>query len=880
MHQANDISALAAAERAERIADRDPGQGLLPAERAARQAHRRRDPQAGSIAERAWGHALLHCGEVDDAIRHLRRAVECGLRAGSPALVAQARLKLAFAVLQRGRPLAALTEIDAALTDLRGAAAGRGRAQRAIILHVIGRLDESLAEYEVALPLMRAAEDQLGVQRMLINRALVHSDRHAFTAAEQDLLEAEELARQLGRDLTIGLVANNLGTMESLRGDVPAALAHFDRAEQIIAAHGAQLGTLYQDRSELLLSVGLLAEARTEADRAVRAYQRERRLVKVPEARLLLSRAAFLAGDRELAATQAGWALRSFRRQHRPEWAALARLETLRASSSPARQRISTSAIAAMVDTLTRAGWPAAAMEARLLAAATAGARQPEQGQALLEQAGAAVRGSGPAVLRARAWYARALLRRARQDQNGALLAARAGLDLLSSHSAALGAVDLRVHAALHRRELAEFGLRLSFENDSPADVFEWSERGRAASLLHHSVRPPDDPELARLLSELRAVGRELESLPAGGSSAAVTRRQAGLERQVRDHARRSPGNAGAPALRPVGVGELAAALGEWALVEFIELDGTLHALTVVAGQVRLHLLGSLATIADLTERLPFALQRLARPKGRPEVAAAAGALLTTAAARLDDLLLGPLTELGGRPLVLVATGPLHSLPWSVLPSCRARPVTVSPSATLWASSSRTVADPGARPTVVAGPRLPGAQDEAHAVARLYRTEAVTGASASVDRVLASMSSAGVIHLAAHGRLRADNPLFSSILLADGPLVVYDLERLARTPRTVVLAACESGRAAVRTGNELLGLGATLLARGTAQLIGTVVPVPDAPTAPLMVELHRRLARGEPAAAALAGAQQELTDGDPRARAASAGFVCLGSGAS
>ena len=40
----------------------------------------------------------------------------------------------------------------------------------------------------------------------------------------------------------------------------------------------------------------------------------------------------------------------------------------------------------------------------------------------------------------------------------------------------------------------------------------------------------------------------------------------------------------------------------------------------------------------------------------------------------------------------------------------------------------------------------------------------------------------GVAHLAAHGRFRADNPLFSSIDLADGPLTVYDLESLEEAP--------------------------------------------------------------------------------------------------
>ncbi|ETK36835.1 hypothetical protein, partial [Microbispora sp. ATCC PTA-5024] len=361
---------LAEAEAALAAVDRDPVSGLPTAEKAARRAARAGHAVAASTAERAWGHALLHVGELDNAIRHLSRAAAWGVRAGRADLAGEARYKLAFAVLQRGRPQAALREIDAALPDLTGVAAARARAQRAIVLHVIGRLDESLAEFELALQVLRHHADRLGVQRMLINRALVHSDRHAFAAAERDLLEAETLARELGRPLTIGLIANNLGLMETLRGDVPAALRHLDRAERIIGAHGAQLGTLHQDRAELLLSVGLAAEAKAAAARAVDAYRRERRSLKVPEVQVLLAQAEILSGDPSAALGHARAALRRFRAQGRREWTELARLSVLSAQRAAGRRsRLPAAVIDVMVATLDAAGWPAAALDAAIVAA-------------------------------------------------------------------------------------------------------------------------------------------------------------------------------------------------------------------------------------------------------------------------------------------------------------------------------------------------------------------------------------------------------------------------------------------------------------------------------------------------------------------------------
>jgi CHAT domain-containing protein len=177
---------------------------------------------------------------------------------------------------------------------------------------------------------------------------------------------------------------------------------------------------------------------------------------------------------------------------------------------------------------------------------------------------------------------------------------------------------------------------------------------------------------------------------------------------------------------------------------------------------------------------------------------------------------------------------------------------------------------------VAAGPRLPGARAEAAEVAAIHGTSALADAAATVETVLTALDGAELAHLAAHGRLHAHNPLFSSLDFADGPLTVYDLERLKRAPHTVILAACDTGRSVVRAGDELLGLSATFLALGTGQVVGTVVPVADAATMPLMIAFHRRLVGGDPPPAALAAAQRQVAAGDSAEMAAAAGFVCMG----
>ena len=59
---------------------------------------------------------------------------------------------------------------------------------------------------------------------------------------------------------------------------------------------------------------------------------------------------------------------------------------------------------------------------------------------------------------------------------------------------------------------------------------------------------------------------------------------------------------------------------------------------------------------------------------------------------------------------------------------------------------------------------------------------------------MAAIDGAWLVHVAAHGTFRSDSPLFSAIELDDGPLTVYDLERLKRAPYRVILSSCNSAR--------------------------------------------------------------------------------------
>jgi CHAT domain-containing protein len=149
---------------------------------------------------------------------------------------------------------------------------------------------------------------------------------------------------------------------------------------------------------------------------------------------------------------------------------------------------------------------------------------------------------------------------------------------------------------------------------------------------------------------------------------------------------------------------------------------------------------------------------------------------------------------------------------------------------------------------------------------------------ATVARVLNAIDGARLVHIAAHGTFRADSPLFSALRLDDGPLTVYDLERLRRGPRHLVLSSCDSGVAAPVGANEVLGLASSLIPLGTAGIVASVVPVNDIAAVPLMVALHRELRDGASLPEALRDARRACEADDPVAEATGWSFICMGTG--
>jgi CHAT domain-containing protein len=200
----------------------------------------------------------------------------------------------------------------------------------------------------------------------------------------------------------------------------------------------------------------------------------------------------------------------------------------------------------------------------------------------------------------------------------------------------------------------------------------------------------------------------------------------------------------------------------------------------------------------------------------------------------------------------------------------------VSPSASRWLRAREPEPPPGGRPVLVRGPGLAtGGAEVAELAGRYGDPTVLEQGEAQVARVLRELDGAALAHIAAHGTFRADSPLFSSLTMADGPLIVHDFERLDRSPYRIILSCCDTARFASVGADELLGLVTALLPLGTAGVLASSAPVNDEAVVSLMLALHKGLSAGLSLAEALRDARA-AQPGDALHQATGWAFTAFG----
>ncbi len=859
------------------------------------------DPDLAAAAHQAAGVVLRHFGAIDEAVLELRQALRWARRTGDGDRAADVASSLGVALAMAGQVRRGLRTLDAAVAASRGITRGRVLVRRSHVHWIAADYPAALRDAREAVRLL-APDDQLWRARAVNHRAMMYLALGDAARADRDYARSEELFTAAGQQFEFAYAHMERGLAAHARGDLPRALRLLDRTAVLFAEQGVVEPDLAAAQTLTLVSAGLSREALRVADAAL-AHLSATGGAPANRAVLLelAGSAAMADGDMAAAGDRSRQALALYRRQGNELGADRARLAVLTAAVEAARsptgpddptgstdpdtpagrQRIGG---AARRPTLSQAA-QAVALAGRLaahdgdlaargqLVAARIALQHGRTSSALAAlDAAAAVAGRSTGG-RSVAWLARAMRHAVRGEHQATLRACAAGLRVIETHLRSLGALELRSVTTAQGAELAGLAIRTALQRRRPDLVLGWVERWRSVALAVPPVQPDDDAQLAADLTALRVVTRRLTV----DDSPPLQRERRRLESSVRAriHAVSGPGGpVGGTARAADVVAEVAASQGRLELLELFLTDGQLHAVHVQGRRIRLHHIGSHAQASRVLEHALFLLRREASGRGQLRMD------LHAVGVRLQEALLGDAADAVRAPeLVVVPPGPLHSVPWALFPALRDRAVVVAPSATSWLRARAAPEPAGRRVVLVSGPNLPGGAGEVAALARRYPDAVVLTADAATSAAtLTQMDGAALVHLAAHGTFRSDSPLFSAIELADGPLTAYDLERLHRAPQRMLLSSCSSAVGAPTGADELLGVVSSLIARGCTGVVGSVVPVSDPGTVPLMVAVHENLARGMSLPRALHGAVRTTVadQGSPLLRAAAGSFIAMG----
>jgi len=147
---------------------------------------------------------------------------------------------------------------------------------------------------------------------------------------------------------------------------------------------------------------------------------------------------------------------------------------------------------------------------------------------------------------------------------------------------------------------------------------------------------------------------------------------------------------------------------------------------------------------------------------------------------------------------------------------------------------------------------LPEAEKMVTALGGLYgaaRSKVYIGAAATEDRAKAEGPNSRIIQFATHGLLDSRNPMYSHLVLSqsakneydDGLLEAWEIMKLDLHADMVILAACETARGRVATGEGMIGMSWAFFVAGSPTTVASQWKVDSASTTQLMLEFHRNL---------------------------------------
>jgi len=866
---------------------------------------------------RTLGDAIGNLGFVESNRGNWERARELFIRAkpireriGDARGVARDQQGLGNVAITLGDLAGARRAYTVALAAFQSAGDGLGTANTQANLGSLARREghygEAAALYHQALSMYRGQGNQLAVPTTLFNLGALAMARGDYPAALAALTEAAEILERLGgagTTVTEIKVRRELAEARNGMGDLQGARIELKRAETLAnqrGGRGASLAELAVTRGDLASRFNRLAEAEREYTRALRLARGRadawwRQAAQYGMGYVLLTRGRFQraqvvlersladsvdshnAAETRLMIARTAWRRGDHAAARRGLIQALTTLQALGDIAGEAE------ALGALGDLAAQTGSAVAAESLYRRGLARLGDRSVPGVSWQLHAGLAGVLRSHGALAEAAAELRAAIMDIERVS---------GGLPV-AEHRSAFRADkwDPYIELALLEHQRGQVGAAFEASEQLRArQMLELLTRGRVAVAGARPALVSREQDLRRRMAELaqQLAGPEggdpgLRDPPpveaeANPAREALTRAQeeyAELLVEMRE---------GNPAYTALVRGEIAparavmAALApDEALLEYLVGDSTTIVFVVTSDS--LAALDLNVSHSALAARVDFARGTLGTPAEGAERRAWRPSLR-----RLYRQLLAPVEASGllaGKSRLIIAPhGELHYLPFAALVVRPGPPeqllierylIEYVPSASVWLRLRDRPEPPRGGGVLALAPRaaaLPGSRAEVAAIRRTYgaRARTLVGAPATERAFRTLAPGQEIVHLATYGVLNKHNPLFSFVELGaggdeDGRLEVHEVFGLRLNARLLVLSACQTGVGAgaladVPPGDDWVGLVQGFLYAGASNVMATLWPVADVPTAHLIERFYGELATGRSEAEALALAQR------------------------
>ena len=881
----------------------DPARVLAAARSLKLLAARTADQETHALASWAEAVAALTEGRMERAVKLLDEA-ETKLNAlGKTHAAAGTNISKMVALAMLGRYEEAVAcglrarEIFLSHGDARGA----GRAEQNV-----GNLYLRRDRYREAEEFHRAARarfDALGDRRQLAEidncLATIRVGQHRLRDAERLYEQALASAEAAGMAVRRAEIEASMGNLALFQGRYDRALDLLERSRRRYASLRMphQSAIAEQEIADAYLELNLAPEAASIYERVAHVFAELGMRAERARALAQHARASILLGRFEQARPLLAEAGDLYAAEENPIGEATVRLTEARLRLAGGDYAGADDAAARAEASLAASGTWRLLLLARWLRGEAARARGSfaEASKLLSATLRDAEERTQPQVAE-RCHTSLGLLEAARGDAALAEASFRRAVELIESLRAPLPAEELRT--AFFSDKLTPYRELMRLCLDAPdgrrvIEAFAYAERARSRALAElmggdfgaRAGEARDEFETG-LLARLKELREELNwfygqlNRRVGGASGddevaaleeALREREAETLEITRRLWHRGVADGDAASAEPFDqdfVARLQAGLGAGtALVEYASLDGELLAFVVTGrGVVAVRGLGFEAEVEAALSQLRFQLDALRHGASQvrrhlPRLAERTRGHLRA----LHDLLLSRVEPLvGDRRLVVVPHRALNYVPFHALFDgdsylVERREVCYAPSAVvLRRCLSRTPA--GSNKALLLGvpdEQTPRVAEEVAALAPLFgESVALVGNEATLGALAERAGETDLLHLACHGQFRPDNPLFSSLRLADGWLTVRDATALdLRRCGVATLSACETGLSAVAPGDELIGLARGFFAAGARSLVLSLWVVDDDSTAELMRDFYARLRAGDSPAAALRAAQ-------------------------